>query len=114
MKEKLSSFVNEWWWGWALSSITNFPAVVTIFSIVSAIILFFILRWQYRNWSRMWALDGLEVFGAAGAGALVTGSFYFLPVMLIFAVGAAIVMAIFEVLSQLVILSCGGKKNERG
>lgn len=113
MIEKLSGVVlKEWWWGWALSSITNFPAVVTVFSVVSAVVLFAILRYEYRNWNRMWAAEGLELMAAAGCGGLLTLAFYCLPVVIVFAVGSALALAVCELFSYLVVLSCGGKKNE--
>lgn len=114
MIENLSSVVlKEWWWGTALSGITNFPAAVTIFFSISVVVLFFMLRHQHLHWRRMWAMEGLEMFAAAGCGAVITLAFYCLPVLIVLLIGAALLVGVSEVFSFLVVLSCRGKNESK-
>lgn len=82
--------------------------IVTIFGIVSAIALFFVLRYEYQKWGRMWGGEGVFEFMVSGAlGFAITGIFYLLPFALWVGAVCLLVLAVMSILTKLVKISVG-------
>lgn len=110
MIDKVIGFVTKGldWWHNFLGPLCAPTPISSVMTAIGIIALFFILRWQQRNWGSMWVGQGvLEFFCAGVVSVLVTSAFYFLPFLLFCAVLSVVAFALLAALTLLVKVSLG-------
>ena len=108
MIDKFTHFVESTvvWWHSVIRVMIGEPQVITFLLVASAIALFFTLRWELVHWGHMWSGEAvLEIFFSGFVGLMVTIAFYFVPVIVLLALGCGILILLMTAFEKLVAFS---------
>lgn len=96
--------------GWfdLLAPVTSLTTLTAMLLFSSAVSLFLILRYEYKNHGRMWMIDGVEIVIAGICGLFGTVVVYGVPIVLMCIVGILLVMGIMRIFQTMVIISVDG------
>lgn len=96
--------------GWfdLLAPATSLTTLMVMLIFSSAVSLFLILRYQYKNHGRMWMIDGVEIVIAGICGLFAIVVVYSVPLVLMCTVGTLLVIGIMRIFQKMVIISVEG------